>query len=125
MTPMTSRRASPYLFLLDLLALLLFAGAGLRSHGLPLTLEGLARNVLPVIFVWLLLAPFLGTYRRPAWKNLLLAWALAFPAGLWLRQMVLGEGFGVGFFIFLGVAMGFSLLFLLLLRGLAKLLRLW
>jgi len=31
----------------------------------------------------------------------------------------------VGFFVFLGVAMGFSLLFLLLLRGLAKGLRLW
>ena len=113
------------LFLLDLRALLLFAGVGLLSHGLPLSLGGLARNVLPVLFVWLLLAPFLGTYRRPTWKNLLLTWLFAFPAGLWLRQMVLGGTFGVGFFVFLGVAMGFSLLFLLLLRGLAKGLRLW
>lgn len=122
---MVPKRASPHLFLLDLLALVLFAGAGLQSHGLPITLEGLARNVLPVLFVWLLLAPFLGTYRRPTWGNLLLTWALAFPAGLWLRQMVFGGTFGVGFFVFLGVAMGFSLLFLLALRGLAKLLRLW
>lgn len=113
------------LFLLDLLALLLFAGVGLLSHGQPVNAGGLARNVLPVLFVWLLLVPFLGTYRRPTWANLLLTWALAFPAGLWLRQMVLGEGFGVGFFVFLAVAMGFSLLFLLLFRGLAKLLRLW
>ncbi|WP_135257438.1 DUF3054 family protein [Thermus caldilimi] len=115
------------LFLLDLLALLLFAGAGLLSHGLSITLEGLARNVLPILFVWLLLAPFLGTYRRPTWANLLLllTWALAFPAGLWLRQMVLGGGFGVGFFVFLGVAMAFGLLFLLLFRGLAKLLKFW
>ncbi len=125
MTPMTSRRASPYLFLLDLLALLLFAGVGLLSHGQPLSLAGLARNVLPVLFVWVLLAPFLGTYRRPSWPNLLLTWALAFPAGLWLRQIVFFGSFGMGFWVFLGVAMGFSLLFLLGLRGLAKLLRLW
>ena len=83
------------LFLLDLLALLLFAGVGLLSHGLPLSLGGLARNVLPVLFVWLLLAPFLATYRRPTWKNLILTWLFAFPAGLWLRQMVLGGTFGV------------------------------
>lgn len=119
------RTAGMPLFLLDLLALLFFAGTGLLSHGLPITLGGLARNVLPVLFVWLLLSPLLGTYRQPTWKNLLLTWALAFPAGLWLRGMILGEGFGPGFFVFLGVAMGFSLLFLLLLRGLAKLLRLW
>ena len=118
-------KPSPYLFLLDLLALLLFAASGLLSHGQPVTLEGLARNVLPVLFVWLLLAPFLGTYRRPSWQNLLLTWLLAFPSGLWLRQMVLGGSFGVGFFVFLGVAMAFSLLFLHLLRGLAKLLKLW
>ncbi|BDG15478.1 MULTISPECIES: DUF3054 domain-containing protein [Thermus] len=118
-------KPAPYLFLLDLLALLLFAALGLLSHGQPVTLGGLARNVLPVLFVWLLLAPFLGTYRGPSWRNLLLTWLLAFPSGLWLRQMVLGGNFGVGFFVFLGVAMAFSLLSLLLLRGLAKLLRLW
>ncbi|MFN4072622.1 MAG: DUF3054 domain-containing protein [Thermus sp.] len=120
-----SRPAALPLFLLDLLALLLFAGVGLLSHGLPLTLGGLARNLLPVLFVWLLLAPFLGTYRQPSWGNLLLTWAIAFPAGLWLRQMVLGGEFGVGFFVFLGVAMAFSLLFLLLSRGLARLLGVW
>lgn len=120
-----SRTATTPLFLLDLLALLLFALAGLLSHGQPISLGGLARNVLPVLFVWLLLSPFLGTYRRPTWKNLLLTWALAFPAGLWLRQMVLGGDFGVGFFVFLGVAMAFGLLFLLLFRGLARRLRLW
>jgi hypothetical protein len=113
------------LFLLDLLALLLFAGVGLLAHGRPIDLPGLARNLLPVLFVWLLLAPFLRTYRRPTWGNLLLTWLLAFPAGLWLREMALGGGFGPGFFVFLGVALGFSLLFLLLLRGLAKALRLW
>lgn len=73
-----SRTATTPLFLLDLLALLLFALAGLLSHGQPISLGGLARNVLPVLFVWLLLSPFLGTYRRPTWKNLLLTWALAF-----------------------------------------------
>ncbi|MFN3369153.1 MAG: DUF3054 domain-containing protein [Thermus sp.] len=120
-----SRPAALPLFLLDLLALFLFAGVGLLSHGLPLTLGGLARNLLPVLFVWLLLAPFLGTYRQPSWGNLLLTWAIAFPAGLWLRQMVLSGGFGLGFFVFLGVAMAFSLLFLLLSRGLARLLGVW
>ncbi len=113
------------LFALDLLAFFLFALVGLWSHGLPVTPAGIGRNLLPVLLVWLLLAPFLGTYRRPGWRNLLLTWALAFPAGLWLRQMVLGAPFGPGFFVFLGVAMGFSLLFLLVLRGLGRLIKVW
>ncbi|MER3451723.1 MAG: DUF3054 domain-containing protein [Thermus sp.] len=113
------------LFLFDLLALLLFAVVGLLSHGRPVDPGGIGRTLLPVLFVWLLLSPFLSTYRRPTLGNLLLTWLLAFPAGLWLRGMVLGEPFGVGFFIFLAVAMGFSLLFLLLFRGLAKLLKAW
>lgn len=113
------------LFLFDLLALFLFAVVGLLSHGRPVDLGGIGRNLLPVLFVWLLLSPFLSTYRRPTLGNLLLTWLLAFPAGLWLREMILGEPFGVGFLVFLGVAMGFSLLFLLLFRGLAKLLKAW
>jgi hypothetical protein len=113
------------LFFLDLVALFLFALVGLLAHGRPVDLGGLARTLLPVLSVWLLLSPFLGTYRRPSWRNLLLTWLLAFPAGLWLREMVLGGSFGPGFFVFLAVAMAFSLLFLFLLRGLAKLLRIW
>jgi len=113
------------LFFLDLLALFLFAWVGLLSHGRAVDLGGLARNLLPVLLVWLLLSPFLGTYRRPSWQNLLLTWLFAFPAGLWLREMALGGSFGPGFFVFLAVAMAFSLLFLLLLRGLAKLPRIW
>jgi len=113
------------LFLFDLLALLLFAVVGLVSHHRPVDLGGIARNLLPVLLVWLLLSPFLGTYRRPSLHSLLFTWLLAFPAGLWLREMALGGGFGPGFFVFLGVAMGFSLLFLLLFRGLARLLKVW
>jgi hypothetical protein len=108
------------------ICILLFTLLGQQMHG---TLAGLAaawsgflENSLPILLVWFLLAPFLRTYTRPGWRNLLYTWAMAVTAGVWLRFMVLGKPFGASFFIFLGVTLGVSLLLLLIWRGLARLL---
>lgn len=109
----------------DVVCILLFTWVGQQSHG---TLTGAAaawrgflENSLPILLVWFLVAPFLRTYSAPSWRNLLYTWAVAVPVGVWLRYIVLNKPFGMGFFVFLAVALGFSLLFVLAWRGLYSL----
>lgn len=104
----------------DALCIVLFAVVGLLSHREALTWQGVARNALPILLVWFLLAPFLRTYTAPAWRNLLYNWALAVIAGVWLRFMLLEHPFGVGFVVFCAIALTFTLVFLVLWRGLAR-----
>ncbi|WP_051304223.1 DUF3054 domain-containing protein [Calidithermus chliarophilus] len=109
----------------DALCLVLFALIGQAMHG---TLSGFAaawrgflENSLPILVVWFMIAPFLRTYTRPTWRNLLLTWALAVSAGVMFRFLALGRDFNLGFFIFWGVALGSTLALLLAWRGLARL----
>lgn len=113
------RRVSRTLAWGDVLCILLFAVIGLQTHGEPLSLAGIIRNALPILLVWWLVAPFLRTYTRPTWKNLLYTWAIAVSAGVWLRFMVLQKPFDLGYLIFWAVALGATLVLLLAWRGLA------
>lgn len=103
----------------DAACIVLFAVVGLLSHREALSWAGIARNALPILLIWFLLAPFLRTYTYPSWRNLLYNWGLAVVGGVWLRFMVLGHPFGAGFFVFCGITLAFTLLFLLLWRALA------
>lgn len=103
----------------DAVCILLFAVVGLLAHREPVSFWGVLRNALPILLVWYLIAPFLRTYTRPGWHNLLYTWAIAVGAGVWLRFMVLGKPFGVAFFVFLAITLAFTLLFLLIWRFLA------
>lgn len=105
----------------DAICIVLFAAIGLQSHGEAISLAGLARNALPVLLVWWLVAPFLRTYTRPGWQNLLYTWAIAVSAGVWLRFMVLQKSFDLGYLVFWAIALGASLVLLLVWRGLAML----
>lgn len=101
------------------MCIVLFAAIGLQTHGEPLSLAGILRNALPILLVWWLIAPFLRTYTRPSWQNLLYTWAIAVSAGVWLRFMVLQKPFDLGYLIFWAVALGATLVLLLAWRGLA------
>mgnify|MGYP005850365441 CR=1 FL=1 len=105
----------------DAICIVLFAAIGLQSHGEPISLAGLARNALPILLVWWLVAPFLRTYTRPGWQNLLYTWAIAVSAGVWLRFMVLQKPFDLGYLVFWAIALGASLVLLLVWRGVAML----
>lgn len=120
--PTTRRPANVGRFLArgDAVAILLFAVVGLLSHREGLSFAGIVRNAAPILLVWFLIAPFLRTYRQPSWRNLLLTWAIAVSAGVWLRFMVLGRPFGTGFLLFWIVALVFTLIFLLAWRVLAR-----
>ena len=105
----------------DAVCIILFAWVGQQTHGtlngVGAAWRGFLENSLPILLVWFLIAPFLRTYSAPTWHNLLYTWAVAVPVGVWLRYMVLGKPFGMGFFVFLAVGLGFSLLFVLAWRG--------
>jgi len=117
-----SRRMRRLLIWGDALCIVLFAAMGLQAHGEPIGLAGIVRNALPILLVWWLVAPFLRTYSRPSWQNLLYTWAIAVSAGVWLRFMVLQKPFDLGYLIFWAVALGTTLVLLLAWRGLAMLL---
>ncbi len=106
----------------DAVCIVLFAIIGLQSHGEPVSLSGIVRNALPILLVWWLIAPFLRTYTRPTWQNLLYTWAIAVSTGVWLRFMVLQKSFDTGYLVFWTVALGATLVLLLAWRGLAILL---
>ena len=106
----------------DYLCIVLFAILGLQAHGEPISLAGILRNALPILLVWWLVAPFLRTYTRPGWQNLLFTWAIAVSLGVWLRFMVLQKPFDTGYLVFWAVALGVTLVLLLAWRGLALLL---
>jgi len=114
-----TRRASRMLAWGDAICIVLFALVGLQTHGEPIDLAGIIRNALPILLVWWLVSPFLRTYTRPTWQNLLYTWAIAVSAGVWLRFMVLQKTFDLGYLVFWLVALGTTLVLLLAWRGLA------
>lgn len=89
----------------DVIAISLFAPIGLISHDKGITLEGLARNALPVGAGFLAAALLLGVYRRRSLASLAAAWALGVTAGVFVRAAILGHGYGRTTFTFLIVTL--------------------
>lgn len=91
----------------DIIAFLVFAAIGRRSHG---EAAGLAaglevfKTAAPFLLGWFLTAPFIGAYRQvttPTWmaRRTALAWLVAWPVGLALRALLLWRGIPVSFAI--------------------------
>lgn len=93
------------IILFDALALVAFAVIGVLSHDHSLDAASILRNALPLLIVWYVLAPILGTYKPPSWKALWIAWLVCIPLGTVLRSGILGHPKGSDFFSFLGVSM--------------------
>ena len=107
-------------FACDLLALPMFVVAGMTSHGTGSALAIFLRTAVPVVLAWLLVSRFLRTYRPPAFTSLFATWAIAVPLGLVVRMVIRGSSLGDDdVWMFLGVAMAFTLLFLGVARGVA------
>jgi hypothetical protein len=103
----------------DVVAILVFALIGLKNHKEGITAAGLARNTLPILGVWFAIAPRVGTYERPGVRTLVTTWAIAVPAGIVIRALILHHtvlskqiSFGI-------VALVATLVLLLAWRGLA------
>ena len=110
----TRSRALP---LADAVALLAFVIVGAAKHGEGFEPAALLRTGLPVLAAWFVLSLPIGTYRRPGWWTLILTWIVAIPSALLIRSVVRGGPWGHGLVVFGGVAMGFTLLFLVVGRS--------
>jgi len=103
----------------DAVALLAFVGVGMRSHQIDAIAEVAARNVVPLAVTWAMVSVVAGTYRRRDLASLLATWAIAVPLGLLARTWWVGSPRSGRIAVFLGVGMVFTLVFLMLGRGVA------
>jgi hypothetical protein len=95
----------------DAVAIVAFVVVGVVQHG-GLAWNGIARTGIPLLAAWFLVSLALGTYRRIGWVTMLITWALAMPIGLLARSVIRGGPWGRGLLEFGGIAMAFTLLFL-------------
>ena len=92
----SSRGPVVVMALLDVLALLAFVVAGVRSHGETAVAEHFLRNAVPLVVSWIAFAIVLGTYRRPGFATLWRTWLVAVPIALVVRTVWVGSPTGVG-----------------------------
>ena len=101
----------------DAMAIVAFVTVGLVSHDHGISTSGYARDALPILVAWFGAAALFHTYRDGGVLRLLATWAVAVPVGVLIRGLVLGRSLNGDQFEFLGVALVFSLLFVLAFRG--------
>jgi hypothetical protein len=107
----------------DAVAIVAFVTVGLASHEHGVSVTGYAQDALPILGAWFGVALLLGTYRVGGWQRLLATWAIGVPLGVLVRALVLGRSLDDDQLAFLGVALAFSLLFVLALRSGLQVLR--
>jgi hypothetical protein len=103
----------------DVPALLAFVTVGLVNHHGGLSATGYARDALPIVACWLLAAGAFDLYRRPRVGALTGTWLAGVTGGILLRQLVLWRA-DRDDAVFLGVALCFTLLFVLVFRAAAS-----
>jgi len=97
----------------DAAAIVAFVVIGLLSHGEGIDPRGLLRTAVPIVILWFAIAPMIGTYRRPGWRTMLPAWAVAVVGGLLVRRVIFHRPSTWGDLLeFMAVSLAFTLLFL-------------
>ena len=92
-------------------ALALFTVVGVVTHGS--SVAALARDLLVFLGCWFAAALALRLYARPSRTRLLATWLLGITAAVLIRAAIVGHFAGD----FYGVALGFTLLFVLAARA--------
>ena len=115
------RRPPALLALADALAIVVFATVGLISHDHGLSATGYARDALPILGAWFVVALALRLYdvQRPG--RVFATWAIAVPAGVLIRALALGRDLNGKEAVFLLVSLVTILIFVIVLRGLVAL----
>jgi len=100
----------------DLVALVAFVTVGLLNHHGGVSATGYARDLLPIGACWFLAAGAFDLYRRPRWSALVETWLTGVTVGILVRALVLWR-LDSDDAVFLGVALCFTLLFVLAFRA--------
>lgn len=87
-----------------------FAVIGVLTHGSSIT--ALVRDLLLFLGCWFAAAFALRLYVRPSWARLLATWLIGISAAVLIRAAIVGHFAGD----FYGVALAFTLLFVLAAR---------
>ena len=103
----------------DAFALTLFVLVGIRAHH-DEAARAFVRNAVPLLVAWFVISVPVGTYRRPGLRSLAVTWVIAVPIGLLARSAWVGAPTGARLLVFLGVGLAFTLLLLLIGRGLIR-----
>ena len=102
-------------------AFVAFVLIGLSSHEEGITLGSVLRVLGPILVLWFAVAPLAGTYRSAGIRTLLPAWLIAVAGGILVRFAVFHRpATAAKLFIFMGVALAFTLLFLVAWRLAAR-----
>jgi len=96
--------------LADAAALAAFTVVGVLTHGS--SVEALGRDLLLFLGCWYAAALALKLYSRRGWRRLLATWIVGISAAVLIRAAIVGHFAGD----FYGVALGFTLLFVLAAR---------
>jgi hypothetical protein len=104
----------------DALALAAFVTIGLLSHDHTLSLTGYARDLLPLLAGWFAAAALFRLYRGGGRRALVATWAVGVPLGVAIRALALGRSPDGKEAAFLGVALVFTGLFVLVARTILR-----
>src|SRR3954470_17474143 len=120
MTPGTRilRLPHPVAVASDVFALVVFVTLGATNH--DVSWGGWARDLAIFVTCWLIAAGGFDLYKRPRISALLATWLTAISAGVLVRALFLWHLEGDDG-VFLVIALSFSLLFVVIARGLAVL----
>ena len=92
---------------------------GVLTHGS--SAGALVRDLLLFLGCWFAAARALKLYARPSWRRLLATWLIGVTAAVLVRAAIVGHWAGD----FYGIALGFTLLFVLAARKASKALATW
>lgn len=100
----------------DAVAIVAFAVVGLLSHHGAVSARGLARDALPLLGGWFAAALLVRLYARTDVWRLAATWLVGIAAGVAVRAAILHHTHVGKEAAFLGVALGFALVFVLAAR---------
>ena len=105
----------------DIVALLVFTLIGLANHKDGITAATVLKIMGPLVIVGAVAAAVFGTYRRPGVGTLVPAWLVTVPIAILFRKALFHTPATWGSTaVFMGVALAFTLLFLMAWRLLAR-----
>lgn len=96
----------------DIVAISLFVPLGVRNHNSAITVAVIARNLVPLVVSWVVVALIFDTYKKGGIWRPLLTWLISVPIALLVRAALLGRLITIVTAVFIPIAMSAILVLL-------------